>query len=94
MRLSLNKLLGLPPTARKWTFALGELVTEPPLSSVLGGGRNQPWGGASLAQGHPPPTGPSPPGEELLLGHPCAVRKSLQGDFGVKTRLKSSVLFV
>lgn len=44
MRLSLNKLLGLPPTARKWTFALGELVTEPPLSSVLGGGRNQPWG--------------------------------------------------
>lgn len=54
MRLSLNKLLGLPPTARKWTFALGELVTEPPLSSVLGGGRNQPWGGASLAQGHPP----------------------------------------
>lgn len=88
MRLSLNKLLGLPPTARKWTFALGELVTEPPLSSVLGGGRNQPWGDT------PPPTGPPPPGEELLLGHPCAVRKSLQGDFGVKTRLKSSVLFV
>lgn len=59
LRLSLNKLLGLPPTARKWTFALGELVTEPPLSSVLGGAGTSPgatppphgtattWGGAA-----------------------------------------------